>query len=283
MQNLSKKRNFSIFYIIFTSADFTYSIFNLIRHFFYSEFSIPDLFSSLGNIIFSLLPLFAFILLSKKAEEIDDLEKRIKVKKIVIFYISACFFLGVIDSILSNIFYVHLPKFIFRIFYSANWLFNISYIIRYHMYNLIISLSFEICLTVISIFFINSLGKEKTTEKEFEDETGSISTGYKLGIVSIVLLSIQTIVNIIIAVIMHKNMQDTGEHAIGTAFVAIILIALKLLLDLIFLPAIPISIAGIIKSNSKNEINQARKNRLLGKKINIICLLISVAELVLIW
>lgn len=151
------------------------------------------------------------------------------------------------------------------------------------MYNLIISLSFEICFTVISIFFINSLGKEKTTEKEFEDETGSISTGYKLGIVNIVLLSIQTIVNIIIAVIMHKNMQDTGEHAIGTAFVAIILIALKLLLDLIFLPAIPISIAGIIKSNSKNEINQARKNRLLGKKINIICLLISVAELLLIW
>lgn len=74
MKNLSNKKNFSIFYIIFTSANFTYSIFNLIRHFFYSEFSIPDLFSSLGNIIFSLLPLFAFILLSKKAEEIDDLE-----------------------------------------------------------------------------------------------------------------------------------------------------------------------------------------------------------------
>lgn len=83
---------------------------------------------------------------------------------------------------------------------------------------------------------------------------------------------------------MHKIVSGvSGEQAIGAAVIVLVLIAFKLFLDLILLPAIPLSIAGIIKCNSKKEIEQDRKNRILGKKINIICLVIAVAELVLIW
>ena len=88
------------------------------------------------------------------------------------------------------------------------------------------------------------------------------STGYKLGIANIILLSIQTEVNVIVAIAMHRNLSDTsGEHAIETAFVAFILILFKLAVDLIFLPVIPISIAGIVKCSSKKEIEQDRKKR----------------------
>ena len=159
MNNNKGKKIFFILYVILACADFLYSIFNLIRHFFYTEFSLSMLFSSLGMRILYLLPLIAFII-----------------------------------------------------------------------------------------------------------------------------LSIQTVLNIIIALAMHDNMSGvSGEQAMGAAFVALILIVFKVFLDLILLPAIPLSIAGIIKCNSKKEIEQDRKNRLLGKKINIVCLVIAVAELVLIW
>ena len=96
--------------------------------------------------------------------------------------------------------------------------------------------------------------------------------------------SVQTVLNIVIAIAMHKNMSGvSGEHAIGAAFVALILIVFKVFLDLIILPAIPLSIAGIVKCNSKKEIEQDRRKRLLGKKINIICLVIACLELIFIW
>ena len=72
-------------------------------------------------------------------------------------------------------------------------------------------------------------------------------------------------------------------NAIGTAFVAFILILFKLAVDLIFLPVIPISIAGIVQCSSKKEIEQDRKKRILGRKINIACLLIASLELILLW
>ena len=110
------------------------------------------------------------------------------------------------------------------------------------------------------------------------------STGYKLGIANIILFSIQTGVNVIVAIVMHRKLSYTsGENAIGTAFVAFILILFKLAVDLIFLPVIPISIAGIVKCSSKKEIEQDRKKRLLGRKINIVCLVTEVSELVFLW
>ena len=107
---------------------------------------------------------------------------------------------------------------------------------------------------------------------------------FLLPLVAFIILSMQTILNINLAEAMHENLSGvTGEHAIGAVFVALILIAIKLILNLILLPALPLSIAGMIKCSSKKEIDQNRKNRRLGKKINIICLVIAVAELVFIW
>ena len=275
---LQKNKNYSLFYIILAVADFLYSIFNQIRHFLYTEFSFPILFSSLGKKILYLLPLIAFIILSKKVAEIEDSQKIMKIKKYVIIYLCACLIFGALNYLLK------VPFFISCLFYTSSWLFYLIYIIAYNQLYLIFSLVLDICFFVISILFIKNLGKRKDSYAEFMEGMGKTSTGYKFGIASIVLLSIQTVLNIIIALAMHDNMSGvSGEQAMGAAFVALILIAFKLFLDLILLPAIPLSIAGIVKCNSKKEIEQDRKNRLLGKKINIVCLVIAVAELVLIW
>ena len=275
---LQKNKNYSLFYIILAVADFLYSIFNQIRHFLYTEFSFPILFSSLGKKILYLLPLIAFIILSKKVAEIEDSQKIMKIKKYVIIYLCSCLIFGAVNYLLK------VPFFISCLFYTNSWLFYLIYIIAYNQLYLIFSLVLDICFFVISILFIKNLGKRKDSYAEFMEGMGKTSTGYKFGIASIVLLSIQTVLNIIIALAMHDNMSGvSGEQAMGAAFVALILIVFKVFLDLIILPAIPLSIAGIVKCNSKKEIEQDRKKRLLGKKINIICLVIAVAELVLIW
>ena len=275
---LQKNKNYSLFYIILAVADFLYSIFNLIRHFLYTEFSFSMLFSSLGKRILYLLPLIAFIFLSKRVAEIEDSQKIMKIKKYVIIYLCACLIFGAVNYLIK------VPFFISCLFYTNSWLFYLIYIIAYNQLYLIFSLVLDICFFVISILFIKNLGKRKDSYAEFMEGMGKTSTGFKLGIANIIILSIQTVLNIVIAIAMHKNMSGvSGEHAIGAAFVALILIVFKVFLDLIILPAIPLSIAGIVKCNSKKEIEQDRKKRLLGKKINIICLVIAVAELVLIW
>ena len=236
------------------------------------------LFSSLGMRILYLLPLIAFIILSKRVSEIEDSQKIMKIKKYVIIYLFACLIFGAVNYLIK------VPFFISCLFYTNSWLFYLIYIIAYNQLYLIYSLVLDICFFVISILFIKNLGKRKDSYEEFMEGMGKTSTGYKFGIASIVLLSIQTVLNIIIALAMHDNMSGvSGEQAMGAAFVALILIVFKVFLDLILLPAIPLSIAGIIKCNSKKEIEQDRKNRLLGKKINIVCLVIAVAELLLIW
>ena len=275
---LQKNKNYSLFYIILAVADFLYSIFNLIRHFLYTEFSLSMLFSSLGMRILYLLPLIALIILSKTVSEIEDSQKIMKIKKYVIIYLCACLIFGAVNYLIK------VPFFISCLFYTNSWLFYLIYIIAYNQLYLIYSLVLDICFFVISILFIKNLGKRKDSYAEFMEGMGKTSTGFKLGIANIIILSIQTVLNIIIALAMHDNMSGvSGEQAMGAAFVALILIVFKVFLDLIILPAIPLSIAGIVKCNSKKEIEQDRKKRLLGKKINIICLVIAVAELVLIW
>ena len=278
MNNNKGKKIFFILYVILACADFLYSIFNQIRHFLYTEFSFPILFSSLGKKILYLLPLIAFIILSKTVSEIEDSQKIMKIKKYVIIYLCACLILGAVNYLLK------VPFFISCLFYTSSWLFYLIYIIAYNQLHLIYSLVLDICFFVISILFIKTLGKRKDSYAEFMEGMGKTSTGFKLGIANIIILSIQTVLNIIIALAMHDNMSGvSGEQAMGAAFVALILIVFKVFLDLIILPAIPLSIAGIVKCNSKKEIEQDRKKRLLGKKINIVCLVIAVAELVLIW
>ena len=278
MNNNKGKKIFFILYVILACADFLYSIINQIRHLFYTEFSFSILFSSLGKKILYLLPLITFIILSKKVAEIEDSQKIMKIKKYVIIYLCSCLIFGAVNYLIK------VPFFISCLFYTNSWLFYLIYIIAYNQLHLIYSLVLDICFFVISILFIKSLGKRKNSDAEFMEGMGKTSTGYKFGIANIILLSIQTVLNIVIAISMHEIMSGvSGEQAIGAAFVALILIVFKVFLDLILLPAIPLSIAGIIKCNSKKEIEQDRKNRLLGKKINIVCLVIAVAELVLIW
>ena len=285
MQNqLQKNKNFSTVYIIFAITEFFLSIFNLGKRLFYEDLSGLELLISLAKAIYFLLPLVAFIILSKIAAETDNPGKRLKIRKYVLIYIIACFLLGIIDHILESLWDIELPIFPFGLFYSYSWLFHITYIIKFQFRSFIIPLIYEVSFWIISILFIISLGKKSDTEMEFKEETGKTSAGYKFGMASSIILSMQTILNMNLAEAMHEDLSGvTGEHAIGAVFVALILIAIKLILNLILLPALPLSIAGIIKCSSKKEIDQNRKNRRLGKKINIICLVIAVAELVFIW
>ena len=70
MQNKNQKQiNFSLLYIILAAADFLYTIYNLIRYLLNSDFKVSQLFISLFTEFLSLLPLIAFIILSKKREK----------------------------------------------------------------------------------------------------------------------------------------------------------------------------------------------------------------------
>lgn len=195
------------------------------------------------------------------------------------FFIVGCF-----NYLLVTLCNWDLPIFPLCLFYSHSWPYVLRNLFYFHSITSIISLLLYVCFWVISILFIKSISRKIPSEEEFKEGIGKTSTGYKIGIASIVILSVQSIFNIIIANVMHSNLSGvSGEQAIGAALFAFILIFAKLLLDLVFLPAIPLSIVGIVKCNSKKEIEQDRKKRQLGKKINIICLVIAVAELVLVW
>lgn len=85
MQNINQKQiNFSLLYIILAAADFLYTIYNLIRYLLNSDFKVSQVFISLFTEFLSLLPLIAFIILSKKLEHIKDLKTCIKKKKLCI-------------------------------------------------------------------------------------------------------------------------------------------------------------------------------------------------------
>ena len=231
-----------------------------------------------------MLPLVTFIFISKKTAEIENVEKLLKIKKYVTAYLIVSPVYGVWKYFLNRLCNWNLPIFPSCLFYPSNWLSNLEMLIKYHFSSSIINLLFEMCFVVISIMFIKNINKEILPEEEFKEGIGKTSAGFKFGIAGIAVLSIQTVLNILIAIVMHENMSYvSGEHAIGTAIFAFILIAVKVFIDLIFLPAIPLSIIGLVKCNSKKEIEQDRKKRILGRKINIACLVIASLELILLW
>lgn len=278
------KKNYSIIYIFLATADFIYTIYNLVRRLIVDDLSVFSLFASLGKKILYLIPLVAFIFISKKASTIEDLQNRMKIKKYVTIYLISDLVFGFVEYLFGKLCNWYFPIFPSCLFYSSGWMFSLEHIIQRHNFGSIFSIFFDACFWIISIMFIKELKKEIPPEEEFKAECGKTSTGFKFGIASIVILSIQTFINICILLAMHENMSNTtGEHAIGTAFFALILIVAKLFLDVILLPAIPLSIVGIVQCSSKKEIEQERKNRLLGKRINIVCLVIAVLELVLLW
>lgn len=281
---LHKKKNFFILYIVLAAADFFYTIFNLIRHFVLTGFTVTEFFVYFGSSVLYMLPLVAFIFISKKTVEMEDVEKLLKIKKYVTAYLIVSSVYGVWKYLLNRLCNWNLPIFPSCLFYPSSWLSSLEMLIKYHFSSSIINLLFEICFVVISIMFIKNINKEIPPEEEFKEEIGKTSAGFKFGIAGIAVLSIQTVLNILVAIVMHENLSDvSGEHAIGAAVFAIILIAVKVFIDLIFLPAIPLSIIGLVKCNSKKEIEQDRKNRLLGRKINIACLVIAGLELILLW
>lgn len=285
MQDKNHKQiNFSLLYILLAAADFFYIIYNIVLHSTFDDYKFSQIAISFLEQIPNLLPIAAFIILSKKVEQIEDIQKCMKIKNYVLIYIFASIFIGLIYFILTDLYSIRIPNLPFKIFYSYNWLYYISYLIKYNIYRFIIPLIFDINFWIISIMFANSITKKFDKEKTINYGTGKTSAGYKLAIASIVILCIQTLANIIIAIAMHENLYYTsGWHAIGAALLAFFLIIIKLIIDFILLPVIPLSIIGIVRCNSKLEIEQDRKNRIVGRRINIICLVIAVLQLIFLW
>lgn len=286
MQNVKRqRRDFSIFYTFLAILDFSYSFYNLIRHFLDSEyFSASELCIFVARKTLCLLPLAGFIFVSKKILKIEDSQKRMNIKKCVLIYLASSFVFGILAFVSEPILNKSIslvPRFFF---YSYSWFFSLSYIIKYHFYGQFFSLILDVCFWVISILFAMSINEKSDGDQIFIEGTGATSTGYKLGIASIVILCIQTVMNIFLAICIHGTFSGTtGEQAIGAAFAILVLIAIKIITAFILLPAIPLSIAVLVRCNSKKEIEQDRKNRLSGKKINTVCLVVALLELLLVW
>lgn len=67
---LQKKKNFFILYIILAAANFFYKIFNLIRHSVLTGFTVTEFFAYFGRAVLYMLPLVAFIFISKKLQKL---------------------------------------------------------------------------------------------------------------------------------------------------------------------------------------------------------------------
>ena len=111
---LQKKKNFFILYIILAAANFFYKIFNLIRHSVLTGFTVTEFFAYFGRAVLYMLPLVAFIFISKKTAEIENMEKHLKIKKYVTAYLIVSPVYGV-----WNIFLTDCATGIFRYFRHA--------------------------------------------------------------------------------------------------------------------------------------------------------------------
>ena len=110
------------------------------------------------------------------------------------------------------------------------------------------------------------------------EDTNKISSTFKISIVCIVVLIFQTILNSFIVTAFDDNQNDTGEHAIGMAFVALILIVGKFILSF---PTILLSTIGIVKKIPKK--NKGKRLNQNGFIINIACLVISELQVFFWW
>lgn len=260
----------SFLFLIILIIDATYSFINFIL---YCE--------NCGNFAFlflHLIPLLALIFISQKIPKIENSKKLSRIKTGLIVYLSADILFGLIA------YNFWIPMYIRVLFYSKNWCYNFLYTIFYQMHHLAFNLILNIFYWISYVFLLKDISSRihsiPTTDlqpSESED-TNKISSTFKISIVCIVVLIFQTILNSFIVTAFEDNQNDTGEHAIGMAFVALILIVGKFILSF---PTILLSTIGIVKGSQKK--NKGKRLNQNGFIINIACLVISELQVFFWW
>jgi len=244
--------------------DFSYDLFNYIRFFDNRE----DKFSSILFSLLFLVPLVALILLCTRLPKIEDKRKLSVIKKCLIVYLAVSLYLGIISSA------THVPFYIGFLFYSNNWCFFINQIFNYEQYELTVSLGIIILYWVAYGFLLSEISKRIKATEVLEDTANSaepkLAPSYKISIVNRIILVIQTLFDFAIFLGIQGQKGTSGEHALGAAFVVLLLIFIKLIISI---PVLILSIVGIIKAHRDKDKNYEKNDK--AKTINIACLVIS--------
>ena len=265
------------------TLDFAYSLFNFCAYF--SSRS-----DNLSAAVYSLLhfvPLVALILLCANLHRIEEKPRLSLIKKCLIAYLAFDALLGLVT------FRFNLPRFIGFLFYAKGWWFYIVYMIRYVQFDLAVNLALVVLYWVAFGFLlveISSLIDRSQDSNDSEKTDGSalalpnadvsqkISPSFKIAVANMIVLVLQTAINFCIHLAWSENSSGSGEHAIGMAFVMLLLMAAKFVFSL---PVLVPAIVGIVTAcRSKNK--PLRHNQ-KGLRINIICLVICEVEVFLWW
>lgn len=229
-------------------------------------------------------PSFLFLIIliidiSQKIPKIENSKKLSRIKTGLIVYLSADILFGLIA------YNFWIPMYIRVLFYSKNWCYNFLYTIFYQMHHLAFNLILNIFYWISYVFLlkdissrIHSIPTTTDLQPSESEDTNKISSTFKISIVCIVVLIFQTILNSFIVTAFDDNQNDTGEHAIGMAFVALILIVGKFILSF---PTILLSTIGIVKGSQKK--NKGKRLNQNGFIINIACLVISELQVFFWW
>ena len=272
-----RKSKAGFLFIVLLAIDFAYSVFNFISGFAGRE----NNFLAAKNLLLSFLPLVALIFLSYKIYTIQDKTKLLRIKNGLIAYISVSVILGM------AMFKLHIPNFLHFLLYSYSWWFYIVYILKYQMYSLCVDLAitifywvvYDILLVEISNLIPQGTAKSaeiSAVDKDVDKEITSPS--YKISIASRILLAVQTAFSVLVFIVLQEQKDVSGEHAMGAAFVIIIMILVRIVISL---PTVVLSIVGIVKG--KQNINKELKYNQTGLKWNIACLVISELQVFLVW
>ena len=138
---------------------------------------------------------------------------------------------------------------------------------------------YDILLVEISNLITQGIAKSaeiSAVDKDVDKEITSPS--YKISIASRILLAVQTAFSVLVFIVLQEQKDVSGEHAMGAAFVIIIMILVRIVISL---PTVVLSIVGIVKG--KQNINKELKYNQTGFKWNIACLVISELQVFLVW
>ena len=266
------------FFTIVLFFDFLYSLYNYI-----DDFSARDNnFLTAFYILLNLLPLAVLIFLSKKIYQIQNKEQLSKIKIALICYFVFDVCMGFVSYIID------VPFFINSLFYSNGWWFNIVYLLKYQFYYFGINLTITVFYWVAYAFLLGEISKlinppaisASTLESDSAPASGKEKTSpsYKISIASIILLCIQSVFDIVIFAAMQEQKNTSGEHAMGAVIVILLLIIVKVIISL---PTVILSIIGIVMG--KQSKNKDLKYNQKGLKRNIVCLVISELQVLLLW
>ena len=226
------------------------------------------------------MPLVALLVICAKMQRIKDRARLSLLKNCLIAYLAADALLGLVTFRFS------LPCFVGFLFYARGWWFYIVFLIRYGQFQLAVNLALDVLYWIAFGFLLVELSDlieplaANAAERGESAASGGqkVSASFKIAVASMLLLALQTALNACLWRAWREIRSDSGEHAVGVAFVALLLLAAKFLCSL---PVLIPAIVGIVKACRQK--NKALRYNRQGLWINSACLLASLAQVFLWW